>query len=279
MRERVPNILSPDAAARRQRRRLHQLPRQRRPSSSSSEAADGRHRPLPRLRLPELGREHARRRSTRCGEAGQARRRRDLLHRRHPGSRPRQIRARLLCRPGQGAGGGRLPHPRHQGHGGAAASRRRRRELVEALKRRGRPADPLPHPRHLGHRRRDACSPRSTPGSTRSTPPWIRCPASPRSPVSARWSRRCATPRATPASTPRRSARSRFYWEAVRAQYRAFESDLRERRLPRSICTRCPAASSPTCGAGALAGPRRRAGTRSPAPIARSTICSATSSR
>ena len=55
-----------------------------------------RHGPLPRLRLPQLGREHARR-DRRGGRGRQARRGRDLLHRRHLRSRPRQIRPRLLC--------------------------------------------------------------------------------------------------------------------------------------------------------------------------------------
>ena len=46
-------------------------------------------------------------------------------------------------------------------------------------------------------------------------------------PASARWSRRSTRPSARPASTSRRSAEISLYWEAVRAQYRAFESDLR----------------------------------------------------
>ena len=49
------------------------------------EAADGRHRSLPRLRLPELGREHARL-DGRGARGRQALRGGDLLHRRHPRS-------------------------------------------------------------------------------------------------------------------------------------------------------------------------------------------------
>ena len=70
----------------------------------------GRHGPLPRLRLPELGREHARR-DGRGARGRQALRGGDLLHRRHPRSRRGQVRPEILCRPGQGAGGGGLPHP------------------------------------------------------------------------------------------------------------------------------------------------------------------------
>ena len=58
-----------------------------------------RHRPVPRLRLPELGRQHARRHG--CGaRRGQALRSGDLLHRRHPRSGARQIRPQILCRAG-----------------------------------------------------------------------------------------------------------------------------------------------------------------------------------
>ena len=64
-----------------------------------------------------------------------------------------------------------------------------------------RPADPLPHPRHLGRRRRPRCWRRWRPASTPSTRRSIPCPGSPRSPASARWSRRSTTPTATPGST------------------------------------------------------------------------------
>ena len=50
---------------------------------------------------------------------GQALRSGDLLHRRHPRPGARQIRPEILCRPGQGAGGGRRAHHRGQGHGRA----------------------------------------------------------------------------------------------------------------------------------------------------------------
>ena len=109
-----------------------------------------------------------------------------------------------------------------------------------------RPADPLPHPRHVGHRGGDACWRRSRPASTPSMRRWMRCRASPRSPASARSSRRCATPSATPASIRECIRQISFYWEAVRTQYRAFESDLQRPAPRRSICTRCRAASSPT---------------------------------
>ena len=69
-----------------------------------------------------------------------------------------------------------------------------------------------------------------------------------------------------------------FYWEAVRTQYAAFESDLRAR--PRkSTCTRCRAASSPISRSRRARSGWRRAGTRWRRPIPTSTRCSATSSR
>ena len=59
----------PDAAARLQRGRLHELRRQR---GALLRAAGGgaRHRPVPRLRLAQLGRRTCASRSTRCCEAG-----------------------------------------------------------------------------------------------------------------------------------------------------------------------------------------------------------------
>jgi hypothetical protein len=64
--------------------------------SISSAGGEGRHRRVPRLRLPELGREHARR-DGRGGRQPASLRGRDLLHRRHPRSRPREIRPQILC--------------------------------------------------------------------------------------------------------------------------------------------------------------------------------------
>ncbi len=84
----------------------------------------------------------------------QARRRRDLLHRRHSRSRPGEIFAPLLCRPGQGTGAGRLPYPRPQGHGRPAEARRGA-GAGQGAERGGRPADPSPHPRHVGDFGRD----------------------------------------------------------------------------------------------------------------------------
>ena len=80
------------------------------------------HGSVPHLRLPQLGREYARRH--RCGaRGGQAGGRRGLLHRRHLRSGALQIRSRLLRRHGEGAGEGRLPYPGDQGHGGPAQAR------------------------------------------------------------------------------------------------------------------------------------------------------------
>ena len=75
----------PDAAAGQQRRRLHELSRQRRARRSSAKRPTAGHRRLPHLRLAQLGAEHAR------GDGRRARSRRPLrgghlLHRRHPRS-------------------------------------------------------------------------------------------------------------------------------------------------------------------------------------------------
>ena len=84
IRERGAQHPPADAAPRLQRRRLHQLSRQR-GALLRAPGGRGRRRPLPRLRLPQLGREHARL-DGRGARGGQALRGRDLLHRRHPRS-------------------------------------------------------------------------------------------------------------------------------------------------------------------------------------------------
>ena len=77
-----------------------------------AQAADGRHRPVPRLRLPELGREHARR-DGRGGRGGQALRRRRSAT---PATSSIPTRAKYDLKyyvgAGQGARGGRRAYPR-----------------------------------------------------------------------------------------------------------------------------------------------------------------------
>jgi hypothetical protein len=121
----------PDAAARLQRGRLHQLSRQRRALLRAAGGEGGRRR-LPRLRLAQLGGQHARR------DGRRARDRRalrgaicytgDLFD---PGAA--EVQPEVLRRHGQAAGEGRRPHPRHQGHGRRLPPRAAR-ELVKALK-------------------------------------------------------------------------------------------------------------------------------------------------
>ena len=147
----------PDAAARGERRRLHQLPRQRRPALRQGGGAD-RDGHLPHLRLAQLAARHPAR--GRDGARGRGHRRgRDLLHRQHRRPQAQQVRPQVLRRSGQGAGEGRRPHPGHQGHGGPAAPVRRP-PPGQGPARGGRPAHPPAHPRHRRHPGRLAtCSP------------------------------------------------------------------------------------------------------------------------
>ncbi len=132
-----------DAAARIERGGLHQLPRQR-GAGLRPPGRDFGDRRVPRLRQPELGGEHAR--LDGCGDRGrQGLRGHGLLHRQHPRSRQGEIRPRLLRDHGEGAARRGRPHPRRQGHGGAAEARRRA-GAVQGAEGGGGPADPLPHP-------------------------------------------------------------------------------------------------------------------------------------
>ena len=192
----------------------------------------------------------------------------------------RQVRPEVLRRPGAGAGEARRAHPRHQGHGRAAASRapptRWSRRCSEEI---GLPIHFHTHDTSR-HRRRPACSRRSRPASTPSTRRWTRCRGLTSQPclgsiveaLRRHRARHRPRPRGDPPASP-------FYWEAVRNQYAAFESDLQAPARPRSICTRCRAASSPTSRSRRARSASRRAGTRSRRPTPRSTSCSATSSR
>ena len=85
LRERDAEHPLPDAAALGQRRRLHQLSRQRRASVRQG-IGPGGHRPVPHLRRPQLAAEPAARHRSRPRHR-HAVRGGHLLHRRHPRSR------------------------------------------------------------------------------------------------------------------------------------------------------------------------------------------------
>ena len=174
LREKIPNILFQMLLRGLERRRLHELPRQRRPRVRQG-GGRGRDRPVPRLRLAELGAQHGGRPRGRP-RRGDALRGRHLLHRRHPRPGADQVRPRLLRRDGQGAGEARGQPDRHQGHGRPLQAVRGR-EAGQGPARGGRHPDPLPHPRHRRRpgRERPARRPRSA--STSPTARSRRCRA------------------------------------------------------------------------------------------------------
>ena len=265
----------PDAAARRQRRGLHQLSRQCRAPFRWPRGA-GAAWTCSASSIASTGSRTCASRSTRCCEAGKLAEGAicytgDMLDPARD-----QIFALILCRPRQGARARRLPYPRHQGHGGRAEARggARARQGAEG---RGRPAHPLPYPRHLGHRGRD----RAGRGRSRRRRVDAAMDA-----MSGRTSQPCLgsivealrQPSATPGSTRRRSARSLLLGGGARAIRRVRERSQggRVRGLSARDARRAVHQSE---GAGALA--------RARDPLARSgeglsatpTTCSATSSR
>ena len=184
-----------------------------------------RHRPFPRVRLPELAGEHARRHG-RGVRGRKALRGGDLLYRRHPRSGAGEIRPRAimstLARELEKAGAHIIAVKDMAGVMKPAAAR----ALFKALGEDGRRADPFPHARHLGPRRRDGAG--GGRGGRR------RVDAAMDS-LSGLTSQPCLgslvaaldqTERATGLDLEAIRNIS-LYWEAVRFQYRAFESDLR----------------------------------------------------
>ena len=146
----TPPLALSDAAARRQRRRLHQLPGQRRAQVLRGGGAP-RHGRLPHLRQPQLRRQpQARHRRRRLG--GRRRRGGHLVHGRHLQPEQGQVHHRLLPRPRAAARRVRHPRARHQGHGGAAQARRRADAHRRAAARVPLAAHPRAHARHRRHR-------------------------------------------------------------------------------------------------------------------------------
>ena len=111
-----PEHLLSDAAAREQRRRLHQLSGQRR-SRSRRTVEPGGDRYLPHLRLAQRDRQHGSGDGCGAREHEQHLRSRDLLHRRHPRSEAHEVFAEVLRRDGQATRADGHAHPGDQGHG------------------------------------------------------------------------------------------------------------------------------------------------------------------
>ena len=185
-----------------------------------------RRRPVPRLRLPQLGREHAR--LDGCGARAENKLCEaaicytgDILD---PARAKYDLKYYVAL--AQGAGAGRRAYHRRQGHGGAAEAGGGAR-AVQGAARGDRPADPFPHARHVGPvggdgagggRKRRRCDRRGD-----------GCAFGQHLAALPRLARRGAeaAPSAIPGLDPEWIRRISFYWEAVRNQYAAFESDLK----------------------------------------------------
>ena len=144
---RDPQRPLPDAAARLQRGRLHQLPGQR-GGEVRRRGGGERRRRLPRLRLAQLDQgDDGGLRGGAQGGQGPARRR-SATPATSPIPSPHQVPAGLLRRAGQGAGADGRPLPGHQGHGRAAQALRGR-QAGQGAQGGGRDPGPPAHPRHL----------------------------------------------------------------------------------------------------------------------------------
>ena len=198
-------IFCPDAAARRQRRRLHQLSRQCRAPLHRQAAEAG----MDLFRIFDCLNwvENMRVAIDAVREAGKLAEGAicytgDILD----PDRPKYSLA-LLCRPRQGAGKGRLPHPRpSRTWRGCSSPPPRARWSGRCARRSACRSTSIPMTPRAS--RPPPCSPRSTPASTRSTRRWTPCRGRPRSLAWARSSRPCGTPIGTPGSIPRRSGGS-----------------------------------------------------------------------
>ena len=247
-----------------------------------TQAAEARHRRVPRLRLPQLGRRTCASRWMRCSRRARSARRPSATPATSSIPTRAEVRPRTTTcswpRNSKAAGAHILGH---QGHGRPAASRTPRARWSRRCARRS--------------------ASRST--STRTTPRGISAGVGPEGGRgrASTWSTRAmdavsrphlaAQPqldrrgaarhrRATPGSTPRVAGRTtRCYWEAVREHYAAFESGHDAPARRKSTSTRCRAASSPTSRSRPARWAWRRAGTRWRRPMPTSTGCSATSSR
>jgi hypothetical protein len=120
------------------------------------------------------------------------------------------------------------------------------RELVKALKRGNRPADPLPHPRHQRHRRRQRAG--GGRGRRRRRRRRARRHERPDLAAQPRLDRRGAAGTRTARSRRRPDAMRAIslYWEGVRRTTRPSRPTSAP-APPTSTATRCPAASTPTC--------------------------------
>ena len=171
-----PEYPVPDAPARLERRRLHELSRQRR-QGVRPRGGIGRDRPVPHLRLAQLGAEHGAWRSRRSARPGRSARRPicytgDILN---PARPKYDLQYYVdLAKELERLGAHILSRSRTWP---ASASRTAAERLIKALRAGSRRPDPLPHPRH---RRRPG---RQRPAGRRSWPRHRRRRRAPRCPA------------------------------------------------------------------------------------------------
>ena len=215
----------PDAGARRERRRLHQLPRRRRRGVHRG-GGDRRHGRVPHLRRAQRRRQHDGR--DRGGAEDRPHRRDgDLLHRRRLRSGAHEVRPQVLRRHGQGDLPARHAPAVHQGHGGPAEAARGD-DAGQGAQGRGRRAAAPAHARHRRATRSARTWRPSTPASTSSTArSGIMAGMTSQPSLSSLAFALAGSPRDPHDRSSTGIEKLSHYWEPVREWYAPFESGLK----------------------------------------------------
>ena len=170
----------------------------------------------------------------------------DLLHRRHPRSEAAQVLARSITSRWRGSWSGWARTSWHQGHGGPVQAVRGR-QAGQGAARGGRAADPFPHARHQRHQRGVASCGRATRAWTSPTARVASMSGTTSQPnLNSIVAALAHTPRDTRLDLERSTSSPNTGRRCASSTSRSTPAP--KPGTPRFTSTRCPAASTPTCG-------------------------------